>query len=582
MKQKTIEQETRKHLDNLGYSQFQLECKEKQTPHGLEALIKNENYAIEINYDPDWKNLFERAKQLHIKNKIKPRGIKTFFSKKQNVVLDEKAYGDAYNVLEAVIKHEHGHWRYCPFDMEYFEEILNAVSKGLRDAGLNVEKDSNEVFSKSNEFEDIIVNCALAIDEPSTVQGRSLKYLREAFVENEKNPRLPESYAVFVDVQMRLINSKATIAKDYCKDYDKKVKPVVDSVLMAFGKELQLGTKAVENSLTEEEKQNFIENLKNPNNWKTLAYEYAKLTAHLKSESREQETPFLSKFKEDPEFRTQVLQLALQKGHESGYADSFEIFQAQHKMSGKKIRHDIFGSKGYNVEQESLPFAYLSTEKTDNLIKASLGKTRAKVGGLQFKKKILPLTLPPRFREGHGSLADLLLVCDNSGSMQGDEYNLLIDTVYAIFQGLKEEKKSHLLNYGLLQFSSFNCQSWTGWHSRTEPLERKFYKTISSGKFGNCTQMPIPLLKSADKKGCALIGISDGAISNSSETIDALLNHIGPLVWLQIGRNSSVYQAVKNYGLTNKDKLVVAHLINNISELPNSLLQVTHQMYGRR
>jgi len=578
MGKKILKQEARKHLDSLGYSQFQLECKEKQTPHGLEALIKIENYAIEITHDPNWESLFETAKQLHFKNKPK----KWLFSKKQNKIMDEKAYGDAYDVLESVTKHEHGHWRYCPFDIEHFETILDAVSRGLQDAGLNIEKENQEVFSKANEFEDIVVNCALAIDEPNTVQGRSLKYLREAFVDKKKKPSLPESYAVFVDVQMRLINSKAEIARKYCKDYDKKVKPVVDSILMAFGEKLQLGYKAVEISLTENEKQNFIENLKSPNNWSTLAYEYAKLTAHLKSENREQETPFLLKFKEDPGFRAQVIQIALQKGHEFGYAEGFEIFQQQHRISGKKIRHDIFSSKGNKTEQESLPYAYLSTEKTDNLIKASLGKTRAKVNGLQFKKKILPLTLPPRFKEGHGSLADLLLVCDNSGSMQGYEYGLLIDAIYAIFQGLKEEKKSHLINYGLLQFSSSSCQSWTGWQSSVEAIEKEFYKTVSSNRFGSSTNMPLNLLKQADRKGCALVGISDGAISNSSETINALLNHQGPLVWLQIGHDSSVYQAVRSYGLANKDKMVVAHLINDISELPNSLLQVAHHMYRRK
>lgn len=596
-KTNSIEPIARKHLNDLGYSQFQLVCTEKQTPHGLEAMINNDTYKIDIFYAPDWREQYDGIRRLHLARKQtqspgKFNKLVSRLSRKNKISSGitpeelkkiENAYGNSSDVLQSVTYHEHGHWSVCPFDLEHLETILDSVSRGLRDSGLDENIVKQRTWGKANEFEDIVVNCALALDYPSTVKGRGLKYLREAFVPNEKKPCLPASYSVFADVQMRLINPAADFAEDYCKEYKKEVKPIVDKILMAFGKKHQLGPAAVSNALTEKEKAEFIENLKNPENWGELAYEYTKLTAHLEPQTMESLTPFFSKLKEDPDFRGQLIQIALQKGHEPGlYNDSFEVFQQEHKRAGARIRHDIFSSEGDNALQYALPYAFLSAKKTDNPFKANFGKTRTAVGGgLQFKKKDHPLVLPPSCRTANGSLADLLLVCDNSGSMAGRKYKLLVSTAYAIFQGIKEENKAHLLKYGLLQFSDSRCQSWTGWHNTTEPLEKSFYNTMASNRFGRETILPVNLLKSADKEDCALIGISDGHIHNSSEAINALLEHNGPLIWFQVGGETDVYNAIKRHASQNKDKIVIAHLVNNITELPQSLLCATHSLYKR-
>ena len=577
-----IEKEARMHLDEIGYSQFQLKCIEKQTAHGLEAAILNDTYEVNIEYDPDWRGMFERAKASHLSRKKK--SIFKIFRKESRINASEfnETYGTPEDVLKSVTLHEHGHWRYCPYDKNHFEMILDAVSRGLKDAGLDESKIKQKIYRTANEFEDIVDNCSLAIDHKETIKGRSLKYLREVFLD-EKKPNLNSSYAVFADIQMKIFNPKADFAKDYCPNYNKEAKPIIDSVLMAFGKELQLGPASIKGELNEKEILELINHLKNPENWSQLAYDYAKLTAHLESNMNLPMTPFFSKLKNDPGFRSQLIQIALQKSHDpSPYMDSFEVFKEKHKMAGKKIRHDIFGSGKDNSSQYSLPYAHLSSGKTDNIAKASLGKTRAKVGGgLQFKKKMIPLVLPPRSKSSEGSLADLLLVCDNSGSMKGYEYSLMIDTVYAIFEGLKQERKAHLLQYGLLQFSSKANQSWSGWCSDIDRLERVFYNTIENDNFGGETSMPVNLLKSADKAGCALVGISDGQIDNSLEAINALLNHNGPLIWIQIGNESDIYNAIKNYSDRNRDKFVVAHKVENINNLPASLLHVTNSLYRR-
>lgn len=598
----SFETDARKHLDNLGYSQFQLVCSPKQTPHGLEAIIDIVDYKITLSYDPNWRGMFERAKELHLSKKRELIAqssdsiIHRLFGKvtksldsaerlklEEMLKLEESAYGDSSDVLESVVYHEHGHWSICPFDMEHFEVILDKTAKGLRDGGLDEGAAKQNTLDKANNFEDIIVNCVLALDYPNTVKGRSLKFLREAFAGNEKKPALPASYGVFVDVQMRLINQSATFVRDYCKDYDKNCKPVSDEVLMAFGKNHQLGPAAVNGTLSAEEKVRFIEHLKNPESWGDLAYDYARITAHLKPETIEPLNQFILNLMNDPDARAGLIQISLARGHDpGGYMDSFEVFQQKHRNKGSKIRNDIFSSKGANAPAYALPYAFLSARKTDDVFKASFSKIRAKTGGgLQFKEKENPLILPPAAKSLNGSLADLLLVCDNSGSMAGGPYELLVDTIYAIFEGIKAEGKSHLLKYGLLQFSSVECQSWSGWHDNTEALEREFYKTISSNRFGGDTKMPINLLKSADKQGCALIGISDGMIGNSGETINALLEHIGPLVWFQIGETSDIYTAVKQYAKRNKDRMIVAHRVDDISQLPSSLLQVTHHIYKR-
>ena len=242
----TLEQEARNHLDEIGYSQFQLSCKEEKTSHGIEAMIDCRDFKIEITHDPEWKEMYERAKQKHTERKgNKSHGLfSRLFKRKANSGNEtgeqESPYGSPEDVLRAVILHEHGHWAYCPFDMEYFEAILDATARGLKDAGVKEDEIKQRIFSKANEFEDIVDNCALAVEHPETRKGRSMKYLREAFVKDEDKPSLPAGYAVFAGVQMKIFNPDADFAKDYCKDYDEKAKPALESVLMAFGKELQL------------------------------------------------------------------------------------------------------------------------------------------------------------------------------------------------------------------------------------------------------------------------------------------------------------------------------------------------------
>ncbi|MDI6738362.1 MAG: vWA domain-containing protein, partial [Nanoarchaeota archaeon] len=469
----------------------------------------------------------------------------------------------------------HGHWAYCPFDMEHFEAILNATAKGLKDAGVKEDEIKQRVYSKANEFEDIVDNCVLAVEHPDTRKGRSMKYLREAFAKDENKPSLPAGYAVFADVQMRIFNPNADFAKDYCKDYDKKAKPVLEEVLMAFGKELQLGPSAVKGALTEEEITKLANHLKKFENWDKLAYEYAKLTANLEQVTEEPMTPFLSRLQNEPDARAQLIQIALQKGHEPWlYMESFEVFREQFRASGKTIRHDIFAAGDKGPEKPALPYAYLSSRKTSLPLGASFGKTRAKQNGLQFKRKAMPLTLPPKARNSNGSLADILLVCDNSGSMAGSPYETLVSSAYALFEGIKAERKAHLLEYGMIQFSDAACQSWTGWHKGFEEIERAFYETIKSRKFGGTTHFPADLLRMADRNGCAIVGISDGMMDNDSEAIAALLAHIGPLVWFQVGSETEVYTALKNAGKA-------AYPVNGIDDLPASLLQAMHSMYRR-
>lgn len=576
----TLEQEAGKYLDEIGYSQFQLSCKEEKTSHGIEAMIDNRDFRIQIYYDPDWRGIFERAKSMHLQN-VGNRTRRSLIARLKSkydakaVKKAETAYGTPDDALKAVTYHEHGHWAYCPFDLEHFETIVDATARGLRDAGIKEDDIKQRVYSKANEFEDIVVNCVLAVEHPETRKGRSLKYLREAFVKDETKPSLGMGYALFADCQMRIFNPDADFAKDYCKDYDKEVKPVLEQVLMAFGKELQLGPSAIKGALTEEEIAKLAEHLKKFENWDKLAYEYAKLTANLEDVTELPMMPFLSRIKADPDARSQLIQIALQKGHEPGlYMDSFEVFREMSKAGGKRIRHNIFSSGNRGPENPSLPYAYLSSRKTEMPLGASFGKTRAKQNGLQFKKKAMPLFLPPKARNSHGSLADILLVCDNSGSMAGKPYQMLVLTAYALFEGIREEGKAHLLEYGLLQFSSDSCKSWTGWHKTTEPLEMAFYQTMKSGRYGCSTILPVDLLRQADRKGCALVGISDGEIGNSGEAVNALLAHQGPLVWLQVGHETEVYPALKNAGK-------FAYLINSMDDLPESLLPVMNSMYRR-
>ena len=65
----TPEEEARKHLDEIGYSQFQLSCKEEKTSHGIEAKIDCRDFKIEITHDPEWKEMYESARQNHAARK---------------------------------------------------------------------------------------------------------------------------------------------------------------------------------------------------------------------------------------------------------------------------------------------------------------------------------------------------------------------------------------------------------------------------------------------------------------------------------------------------------------------------------
>ncbi|MBI2564476.1 VWA domain-containing protein [Candidatus Woesearchaeota archaeon] len=178
------------HLHKKGWDVlYRLNVEVSDTENLIEAGINRENWMIHYLADPLIGDKLE--------DMIRQEGIRVECSKEK--------------LLCAGADHEEGHWRVCPFDRDYVEDILHGISAGLKNAGLSGDEIVQYAPDVANLFMDFIDNSVNGLDAKDGVNfsdGISLFYLNQL-----RKPNCSAGYALFVDAQMKVYGRKGIETK---------------------------------------------------------------------------------------------------------------------------------------------------------------------------------------------------------------------------------------------------------------------------------------------------------------------------------------------------------------------------------
>lgn len=391
---------------------------------GFENTLQEEKTSHLIEGSMNVKGLFE------VLIKVDPN-IEASLS---SMLSRHKAIGSVEDLMYTVVVHENGHWKVCPFDIEFLEEVLAGVSKGLYEGGIPKKKMSpGRVWAKANDVMDIIVNIALSFEDRNKEKwkrGRGVKYLIEAVQELEvfgvklAANNYPKDYGIFVDTQMRMYNPDFRwLAPQFTLDYQ-KIEGVIEEAIAIFS-DKTIAKKSMKGPLDVFDLERITEYVKDYSNWYEIGRQYAKLTAPYQAEQNFEssegkgegegeegkegeeaegndgpqkkkdskgkkkdkkdkdnskkdkkgdrlENPF---HQVDPDIIKKIMQVSIQKGRddlEMSYASEFQIYKEKLEARAKDIIIDY--KKGEEGEMRMLTISHLSNEKVEK--PASMNKFR--------------------------------------------------------------------------------------------------------------------------------------------------------------------------------------------------------------
>ncbi|MFC1697270.1 VWA domain-containing protein, partial [Nanoarchaeota archaeon] len=179
-----------------------------------------------------------------------------------------------------------------------------------------------------------------------------------------------------------------------------------------------------------------------------------------------------------------------------------------------------------------------------------------------------------------GGIYDICFIVDSSGSMSWNpehgtgEYDLLLRTIYSIFQFLEDTGKAQYLNYACINFS--DVTRFTGWHDyyNIDNVKKELFRHQNGGTTLNPNQINNLVTQSSDK--FLAIMVSDGGISNTDSSIIAvkeLMKAGNDYTLIQIGSHSTFSQSLKSSKADVKK-------ISSPNDLVGLILKKTKQAYG--
>ncbi len=152
---KDTEEYAKSLLEKEGWDiTYDFKMKRENTEHLIEASINRDNWEINITVDPEYEKKMEE------------------FCLKENVSVPQPSRKTLYSVT----RHEYGHWDVCPFDAHYYEGMLDGITKGLKEGGVEEEKAKEYGPHATNMFMDIIVNTSYGCNDEEFLPGRAIKY----------------------------------------------------------------------------------------------------------------------------------------------------------------------------------------------------------------------------------------------------------------------------------------------------------------------------------------------------------------------------------------------------------------------
>lgn len=556
----------KKYLKNEGWDTlYKLEMKRGRTKYLIEGGVDKYDWEINFVIDPGYEN---KVKEIVASEKLDiPRP-------------EEKL---AYNVA----KHEFSHWDTCPFDVEYYEEILEGVSKGLDRAGFNKKDIEHYSFEVANQFMDIIVNSIAACKDKEFVVGRGLKYLTVAHANKKK---CTKGFALFADCQMKLYQNQdffRKLAERFCKDY-KEIKEESKKIISLLTTN-HISKKAFSNTLDEQDKEFVVEQLEKRDEWGRKAKEFAQIVAkYVKEMEEEVGDSFSERFKKDEEFRREVIRKGLEKGHELKYAGEFDVFDEKYMAVAEEIVMEFLRD---DRETPKFPLFYMRKkrlEEGDELRNVAWERTifidKNGEEDVWLYKKEVPYEVEEGGMVGKGSFEDILFIVDTSSSMgwrkplDGSKYDLAIRSVYGAIKYLESVGKAYNINYGLIQFGWRGKTSWSGWkgYFDLDDLKRQLFSGYQNAGETILDGEKVEEAMHTSEDNFLAFMTSDGNIHNPKEALKAckeVINAGNDFVLLQIQSDNLFASSLSKSGA------VVKH-IKDPNDLVGLVLKKVKDKYG--
>ena len=536
MKNKELRDIIQSHLHEKGWDiLYKLEIEIAPTENLVEACIDPHNWNIKVQVDP---NVEKNLELLLAKN-----GMAIANSRKK--------------LLCAASSHEEGHWSICPYDIDYFEDILYGISTGLKSTGLKEEEVVNYTPDVANLFMDYLDNTVKAFQENSYGEGIGVFYLNQL-----NSPTLKPEYALFVDAQMKVFGageedkhglldklcakqkmsfrSMAEFYGEYSK-IEKNAQKLASTIIPPI-----LAEKAYQKPLDKYDAKQIIDELGNKKSWAKKAEEFAKVYAPYAKEfcqnndedsddenensgkqnkgkqsqgkpkdaktkkNKKGHSGIVKRFLEDPEQRKEIIKRALQKGRKAGsegipYTSKQDSYEAAYELAAEEIVLKYFKDSD-DDENLAYDLFYMRNRHLDKdePLKGQMNwaKTYFVPNGesqdVWLHKKEIPYQIEEELLPGRKSIEDILYVVDVSGSMgwtqQALDGSKYDLAVQAIFGSMKSLEKMGRAAHAKYGLVLFsNTTEFSGWEDYYS-LD-KFKKLVFTGYQGGGTDLNAEIMK---------------------------------------------------------------------------------------
>jgi len=467
-----LEKKIENALASSDWSRFYFHLKQGPTEHLLEACVDKDIWDITVTTDP------EIGKKLPLIVNEYCQSVKKYFSSLFEAIPDEQLIEQ---IILSAVNHEIGHWEICPFDRDYYADILNGTVEGLKAGGIKPKEVEDSQYRVSNMFMDVIDNVANSIqsrDPNQYKQGIVLFYLKEgmlALMQNsvlakasltEKCQGFSTAYALFANTQMKMCagnDEEYHLTEKFYSgnDLGQLTEKALDIFLNKKIKIASLQDTKKYKAKIAKELQRHIERNKKGNTtdlvWRRKAYEFAKLVAPFVEDMQENipESAYSQKAKEDRGFRRDITKRQIKrkglgqpgKGDSSGgqqlspglgYSNAYiptrqevrEYDQLYRQRADKILLEYIKGNKDDKRfvvdylaksrinEDDSIDIETIDWPSTLPIKRK--GITGNSTNDIWLFRSELPLEIIRPGSISSGGLPDLCFIVDTSGSMDWD------------------------------------------------------------------------------------------------------------------------------------------------------------------
>ena len=522
-------------------------------------------------------------------------------------------------LLFAMILHEEGHWQICPFDRQYFEDILSGCYDGLRNSGRISRQSDHSNHNQfeitiwrecANCFEDLIVDSVISCEDRERESFTKGNVLFDLIYARLQIGPVSELFAIMSEVRVCLCDYSRALTKSlrstYCAD---RFKVVTRQIVQILVSDKRLADKALARKLSDGDRKRIATILANPRGrcWYSKAKRFAMLVApyiHKKDDCRQLPGSMFIRqlfpnrgddskntqpqYDIDQFFLEQLATIALEKGSSVDYVGSFNLLNALYQERAREIMINYpIGSGNTLTTVTAIP---LTTKKIDpdalNIKKAIWSKTRIHASDeIELYQSDLTVDIDEGPIVQRQTILDLALLVDSSGSMEADlvagnegPYDLLLRAQFSLLNWLEKNGKVNYMNFAVINFSSQT--HFSGWHPYSEI--RAIKEALFQFQGGGTTLNPqvIKSLYSKNKKSFLAILTTDGAISNLSDVfheLRALVRCGNQLVIIYIQNplmdDPSAYAEMSNYA--------EIHNINNAHDLIGIKIDLAKKHWSR-